>query len=195
MTRTTSRRRPTSSDMASRSWCPSTTAPLRSASSRAVSQQRSATSRHWELIFVVDGSPDQSWSVVEQLVAAHPQVVGVELFRNFGQHNALLAGIRLATFDVVVTMDDDLQHRPETIPSLLAALTDRSIWCTGRPSRRSTAPGEISPAAWRKRRWALPSVATWLATPVRFERSGRRSALDSSRSTIRTSRSTSCCRG
>lgn len=78
----------------------------------------------WELIFVVDGSPDHSWSVVEQLVATYPQVVGVELFRNFGQHNALLAGIRLARFDVVVTMDDDLQHRPETIVSLLAALTD-----------------------------------------------------------------------
>src|SRR3954464_9811134 len=60
----------------------------------------------WEIIFVVDGSPDDSWRVVEALAGRFPQVVGVELFRNFGQHNALLAGIRLATNDVVVTMDD-----------------------------------------------------------------------------------------
>jgi undecaprenyl-phosphate 4-deoxy-4-formamido-L-arabinose transferase len=78
----------------------------------------------WELIFVVDGSPDDSWSTVTSLVDKYSQVVGIDLFRNFGQHNALLAGIRHASFDVVVTMDDDLQHRPETIPALLAALTD-----------------------------------------------------------------------
>jgi len=77
----------------------------------------------WELIFVVDGSPDHSWQVIEELAARIPQVVGIDLFRNFGQHNALLAGIRSARFSVVVTMDDDLQHRPETIPALLAALT------------------------------------------------------------------------
>ena len=78
----------------------------------------------WELIFVVDGSPDNSWSVVEELAAAHEFVRGIELFRNFGQHNALLAGIRTARHSVVVTMDDDLQHRPETLPALLELLTD-----------------------------------------------------------------------
>jgi len=77
----------------------------------------------WELIFVVDGSPDNSWDQVASLVDRHPQVVGVNLFRNFGQHNALLAGIRQASYDVVITMDDDLQHRPESIPTLLDALT------------------------------------------------------------------------
>jgi glycosyltransferase involved in cell wall biosynthesis len=81
------------------------------------------TSIAWELIFVVDGSPDESWQVVRGLIAAHPNVCGVELFRNFGQHNALLAGIRQARYDVVVTMDDDLQHRPESIPLLLSTLT------------------------------------------------------------------------
>jgi glycosyltransferase involved in cell wall biosynthesis len=78
----------------------------------------------WELIFVVDGSPDDSWSVVCDLVGEYPRVVGIELFRNFGQHNALLAGIRAARHDVIVTMDDDLQHRPEMIPVLLEALDD-----------------------------------------------------------------------
>lgn len=79
---------------------------------------------HWELILVVDGSPDDSWSVVVGLVEQYPNVVGIDMFRNFGQHNALLAGIRAARYDVVVTMDDDLQHRPETIPALVEALTD-----------------------------------------------------------------------
>ena len=78
----------------------------------------------WELIFVVDGSPDDSWSVVEKLAAQHPEIAGIDLYRNFGQHNALLAGIRAARFDAIVTMDDDLQHRPEMIPVLLEALVD-----------------------------------------------------------------------
>jgi glycosyltransferase involved in cell wall biosynthesis len=77
----------------------------------------------WELIFVVDGSPDDSWAVVEKLVGADRHIRGINLFRNFGQHNALLAGIRHATYDVVVTMDDDLQHRPEMIPVLLDGLS------------------------------------------------------------------------
>ena len=78
----------------------------------------------WELIFVVDGSPDDSWQVVQALAVQYPQVTGLELSRNFGQHSALLAGIRAAHHDVVVTMDDDLQHRPETIPVLLDAMSD-----------------------------------------------------------------------
>jgi glycosyltransferase involved in cell wall biosynthesis len=78
----------------------------------------------WELIFVVDGSPDDSWQVVQELARQYRQVTGLELSRNFGQHSALLAGIRAAHHEVIVTMDDDLQHRPETIPVLLEAITD-----------------------------------------------------------------------
>src|SRR4051794_1560075 len=78
----------------------------------------------WELIFVVDGSPDDSWQVVSELVEQCPHVKGIDLFRNFGQHNALLAGIRAAENDVIVTMDDDLQHSPEQIPVLLEAMAD-----------------------------------------------------------------------
>jgi glycosyltransferase involved in cell wall biosynthesis len=78
----------------------------------------------WELIFVVDGSPDDSWRVVRELVTEYPRIRGIDLYRNFGQHNALLAGIRAARNDIIVTMDDDLQHRPETIPVLLEAMVD-----------------------------------------------------------------------
>jgi len=79
---------------------------------------------NWELIFVVDGSPDDSWRVVSELVEQYSHVRGIDLFRNFGQHNALLAGIRAARHDVIVTMDDDLQHSPEQIPTLLEAMSE-----------------------------------------------------------------------
>ncbi len=79
---------------------------------------------HYELILVNDGSRDNSWSVIAQLAASCPWVHGVDLFRNYGQHNALLAGIRAARYPVTVTMDDDLQHPPDQIPLLLAKLDE-----------------------------------------------------------------------
>jgi glycosyltransferase involved in cell wall biosynthesis len=77
----------------------------------------------YEVVCVVDGSPDKTWSVVEGL-ARHPRVRGLDLMRNYGQHNAVLAGLRAARNDVTVTMDDDLQHSPSDVPRLVAALDD-----------------------------------------------------------------------
>ena len=76
-----------------------------------------------ELILVNDGSRDQSWAAITSLAAKYPWVSGICMMRNYGQHNALLAGVRFAHFDITVTMDDDLQHPPEELPKLLAALT------------------------------------------------------------------------
>ncbi len=76
----------------------------------------------FEVILVNDGSPDNSWAVIEQLTEQTPWLVGICLMRNYGQHNALLCGIRQARYDVIVTMDDDLQNPPEEIPLLLAEL-------------------------------------------------------------------------
>jgi len=81
-----------------------------------------ANAAAYELILVDDGSSDGSWQVVEELCRARPWVRGVELMRNYGQHNALLCGIRAARHALVVTIDDDLQHPPEAIPLLLAEL-------------------------------------------------------------------------
>jgi undecaprenyl-phosphate 4-deoxy-4-formamido-L-arabinose transferase len=75
-----------------------------------------------EVILVNDGSRDRSWPVVLELAERYPWVRGIDLKRNYGQHNALLCGIRSAKLDVIVTMDDDLQHPPEEIPKLLAVL-------------------------------------------------------------------------
>lgn len=77
-----------------------------------------------EIILVVDGSPDGTWDVAEELARGHRDVRAIQLARNYGQHNALVAGVRAARHDIVVTMDDDLQHPPEEVPRLLAALTD-----------------------------------------------------------------------
>ncbi len=75
--------------------------------------------REFELILVNDGSRDGSWRVVQELAQQHPWIRGFDLMRNYGQHNALLCGLRVARFDLVLTMDDDLQHPPEEVPKLL----------------------------------------------------------------------------
>jgi glycosyltransferase involved in cell wall biosynthesis len=76
----------------------------------------------WELILVNDGSEDASWEKILELSADHPEVRGLDLTRNWGQHNALLAGINETRDEVIVTLDDDLQNPPEEIPRLLDAL-------------------------------------------------------------------------
>jgi|SRR5579862_5387569 len=75
-----------------------------------------------EIILVNDGSRDNSWQAIQSLVQSEPRVRGIDLMRNYGQHNALLAGIRSVTGQVIITLDDDLQNPPEEIPKLLAAL-------------------------------------------------------------------------
>jgi len=81
-----------------------------------------AAPAEFELIFVEDCGGDDSWGVIQQLGAQDSRVRGFRMSRNYGQHNALLCGIRAARGDVVVTLDDDLQHPPEEIPKLLAKL-------------------------------------------------------------------------
>lgn len=75
------------------------------------------TSRY-EIIFVDDACPEGSWNTIEALAAADPNVVGVKLTRNFGQHFAITAGLKEARGNHVVVMDGDLQDPPEAIPSL-----------------------------------------------------------------------------
>ena len=77
-----------------------------------------------EIILVNDGSRDRSWQEILALCQAHPEIRGVNLMRNYGQHNALLCGIRQARHPVTATMDDDLQHPPEELPKLLARLEE-----------------------------------------------------------------------
>src|SRR5436190_3144198 len=89
---------------------------------RRLNEVLAANASEYEAVLVNDGSPDSSWAVIEEIASRHKWVRGICLMRNFGQHNALLCGIRAARYDVVVTLDDDLQHPPEEIPRLLEKL-------------------------------------------------------------------------
>ena len=90
----------------------------------------------FELILVNDGSKDQSWSVIESLAGEDPAVLGLNLMHNYGQHNALLAGIMRASHRIIVTMDDDLQHPPEELPNLLEAIRQGHDVAYGKPVKR-----------------------------------------------------------
>lgn len=78
----------------------------------------------YEVIFVEDDGKDDSWQVISELARAYPWIRGYKHMRNFGQHNALLCGIRRAHYDTIVTIDDDLQHPPTEITKLLAKLNE-----------------------------------------------------------------------
>lgn len=91
---------------------------------------------HFEAILVYDGSPDNSWEVICQLAQNYPWVQGVKLMRNYGQHNATLCGVRVARYEIIITMDDDLQHPPEEIPLLLAKLDEGYDVVYGIPKKR-----------------------------------------------------------
>lgn len=78
----------------------------------------------FEIILVEDCGGDNSWDVIQELARRDPRVRGFRMSRNYGQHNALLCGIRAARYEFVVTIDDDLQHPPEELPKLLAKLNE-----------------------------------------------------------------------
>lgn len=78
----------------------------------------------YEVVLVNDGSPDDTWGTIERLAHVHPWVRGIDLMRNYGQHNATLCGIRAARYEMIFTMDDDLQNPPEEMPKLLAKLNE-----------------------------------------------------------------------
>jgi glycosyltransferase involved in cell wall biosynthesis len=77
-----------------------------------------------EILLVDDGSPDRSWAIIAAAARGDRRIRGIRLMRNFGQHNALLVGIRAARFQSIVTLDDDLQNPPEEIARLVERLTD-----------------------------------------------------------------------
>ena len=72
-----------------------------------------------EAVLVNDGSPDESWEVLSELALRHPFLVAVDLRKNRGQDNAIMTGLRLSAGEIVVIMDDDLQHDPLDIPRLV----------------------------------------------------------------------------
>lgn len=106
-----------------------------------------------EIVIVDDGSGDATWQTIEELAASNPQVRGIQLLRNYGQHNALLAGIRSAGLPLVLTIDDDLQNPPREVHHLLEALRPDIDLVYGRPAaeRQSASRNAASKTA----KWAM----------------------------------------
>ena len=123
----------------------------------------------FEVILVDDGSWDETWNVILALAREYPFIRGFQLMRNYGQHNALLCGIRVARGDIVVTMDDDLQNPPEEVPRLLAKLAEGYDVVYGTPQKEShgmlrDAASQITKLVLQKTMGARP--------PAKLARSG-----------------------
>ena len=81
----------------------------------------------YEIIFVDDGSTDESWAVIGQLKAANPKVRGIKFRRNYGKSAALHVGFQASKGKVVITMDADLQDSPDEIPELYRMITEEGL--------------------------------------------------------------------
>jgi glycosyltransferase involved in cell wall biosynthesis len=115
------------------------------------------TSLNYELVFVEDGSSDRTLELLKNIAGEDNRVVVVELRRNFGQTPALAAGFDIARGQIIISMDGDLQHNPEEIPSFLEKID----------------AGYDIVSGWRKQRVdnlimrKIPSrTANWLASKV-----------------------------
>jgi undecaprenyl-phosphate 4-deoxy-4-formamido-L-arabinose transferase len=113
--------------------------------SRLVDEIVSATwwNDDFEIIIVDDGNVDGTWAALQSITATHQCVRAMRLSRNFGQHAALLAGIREARNQIVVTLDDDLQNPPAETEKLLSALRDDVDVVYGTPR-------VVGQGAWRR---------------------------------------------
>lgn len=97
----------------------------------------------YELIFVNDDSPDNSWETIRELAFEFKQVRGISLRKNYGQHNAVMAGLSRARGNVIILMDDDLQHDPAYIPKMYQTILDGADVCYTRYIGRKHSPWKI----------------------------------------------------
>lgn len=92
-----------------------------------VSHSLENVSRRFEIILVDDNSPDDAWPRIAELAGMYPQIRGLRLSRNFGQHAAISAGLTHVSGKIAIVMDCDLQDIPEEIPALLAAMGQKDV--------------------------------------------------------------------
>ena len=97
----------------------------------------------FEMVLVNDCSPDGSWPVIERLARENSFVRGISLRKNVGQHNATMAGLSNARGDIIVIMDDDLQHPPAAILALARSIEDGNDVCYTRYRGRKHAAWKI----------------------------------------------------
>ena len=105
---------------------------------KRLTEQLSRISPDYELIFVDDCSIDSSWNVLQEFNKKDNHVKIIHFIRNFGQHNATLCGFNYASGDLLITLDDDLQHPPEEIPHLIAKMREGFYVVYGRYDPKSS---------------------------------------------------------
>lgn len=92
-------------------------------------------SNNYEIIFIEDCSPDNVWDIILDISSFDKRVRALKLSKNFGQHNALLCGIREARGNFIITLDDDLQNPPEEIPNLINEISKGFDVVYGKPKK------------------------------------------------------------
>lgn len=102
----------------------------------ALAKELPSIADSYEVIMVEDDGGDDSWAVIQELTKQYPFLRGIKLMRNFGQHAALLCGIRASQYEIIITMDDDLQHPPSEIKKILAKLDEGYDVVYGLPEER-----------------------------------------------------------
>ncbi|MEA2653812.1 MAG: hypothetical protein QOI37_1039, partial [Chloroflexota bacterium] len=110
-------------------------APMIEELHRRLTDALASIADRYEIVLVEDCGGDDSWAVIERLAERDAHVRGIRMSRNYGQHNALLCGIRAARYGVIVTLDDDLQNPPEEIGKLVARLGNGTDVVYGTPHR------------------------------------------------------------
>lgn len=109
---------------------------------RRLTAALAALQRAYEIILVNDASPDGAWAEIAEFAARDPAIRGINLSRNFGQHQAIAAGLDAARGEWVVVMDCDLQDAPEEIARLHAKAQEGFDMVVGLRHERQDAPGK-----------------------------------------------------
>ena len=108
----------------------------------------------FEVIFISDGSTDQSWNIIEELHKQSPHVKGIKFRRNYGKSPALYCGFKEAQGKVVITMDADLQDSPDEIPELYRMITEEGYDLVSGYKQKRYDP---IPNMYTKSRFIIPS--------------------------------------
>jgi undecaprenyl-phosphate 4-deoxy-4-formamido-L-arabinose transferase len=134
---------------------------------------------HWEVVLVNDGSDDGSFDVIVSLNARYPWVRGIDLMANVGQQNALLCGIRAARYEIIATLDDDLQHPPSELAKLVAAVDAGAVVAYGKPRHEKRSfPRYLASRATRLALFAAGGRAAGGLSAFRVFRDEVRKAID-----------------
>lgn len=100
----------------------------------------------FEILFIDDGSTDDSWSAIRSLKPAHPEVVGIRFKKNYGKSAALAEGFRCARGKYVITMDADLQDDPAELPAMMKKLDEGFDMVSGWKKKRHDPLGKTIPS-------------------------------------------------